>query len=96
MTLIDGTDLKGHFQAFIHAPFKDDQDEDKNDTSLSLNKSFPLRETVRVQFRGELFNPLNHPIFGGPTVQYGNAAFGTIAGQLNRPRNIQLGLKYVF
>ncbi len=37
VTLIDGTDLKGHFQAFIHAPFKDDQDEDKNDTSLSLN-----------------------------------------------------------
>jgi len=37
VTLIDGTDLKGHFQAFIHAPFKDDQDESKNDTSLSLN-----------------------------------------------------------
>jgi hypothetical protein len=51
---------------------------------------------VRVQIRGELFNPLNHPIFGGPTVQYGNAAFGTIAGQLNRPRNIQLGLKLLW
>jgi hypothetical protein len=65
-------------------------------TSLSLNKSFPIREQVRVQIRGELFNPLNHPIFGGPTVQYGNAAFGTIAGQLNRPRNIQLGLKLLW
>ncbi|HTM49472.1 MAG TPA: carboxypeptidase regulatory-like domain-containing protein [Bryobacteraceae bacterium] len=65
-------------------------------TSLSLNKSFPLKERLRMQFRGELFNPLNHPIFGGPTVQYGNAAFGTIAGQLNRPRNIQLGLKLLW
>jgi hypothetical protein len=65
-------------------------------TSLSLNKSFPLRERMRMQFRGELFNPLNHPIFGGPTVQYGNAAFGAIAGQLNRPRNIQLGLKLLW
>jgi len=35
--LIDGTDLKSHFQAFIHAPFKCDQDESKNNTSLSLN-----------------------------------------------------------
>jgi hypothetical protein len=65
-------------------------------TSLSLNKSFPLRESVRLQFRGELFNPFNHPIFAGPTVQFGNAAFGTIAGQLNRPRNIQLGLKLLW
>jgi hypothetical protein len=65
-------------------------------TSLSLNKSFPIWEQVRAQFRGELFNPFNHPIFGGPTVQHGNAAFGTIAGQLNRPRNIQLGLKLLW
>jgi hypothetical protein len=37
VTLIDGNDLAGHFQAFIHAPFKDDQASCKNNTSLSLN-----------------------------------------------------------
>jgi hypothetical protein len=37
VTLADGTDLRGHFQAFIHAPFKDDQAASKNNTSLSLN-----------------------------------------------------------
>ena len=37
MTLVNGTDLTGHFQAFIHAPFKDDQASSKNNTSLSLN-----------------------------------------------------------
>ena len=37
VTLIDGTDLKGHFQGFIHAPFQDDQAASKNNTSLSLN-----------------------------------------------------------
>lgn len=37
LSLIDGTDLTGHFQAFIHAPFKDDQASSKNNTSLSLN-----------------------------------------------------------
>jgi hypothetical protein len=34
---VDGNNLDGHFQAFIHAPFKDDQAKDKNNTSLSLN-----------------------------------------------------------
>jgi len=34
---VDGTNLASHFQAFIHAPFKDDQAKDKNNTSLSLN-----------------------------------------------------------
>lgn len=37
VTLVDGNDLSKHFQAFIHAPFKDDQAKDKNNTSLSLN-----------------------------------------------------------
>jgi hypothetical protein len=34
---VDGADLADHFQAFIHAPFSDDQAADRNNTSLSLN-----------------------------------------------------------
>jgi len=34
---VDGENLAGHFEAFIHAPFKDDQAKNKNNTSLSLN-----------------------------------------------------------
>ena len=34
---VDGFDLTGHFRAFIHAPFKDDQAKDRNNTSLALN-----------------------------------------------------------
>lgn len=34
---VDGSDLIGHFKAFIHAPFSDDQAADRNNTSLSLN-----------------------------------------------------------
>jgi hypothetical protein len=37
VTIVDGNELSGHFQVFIHAPFKDDQAKDKNNTSLSLN-----------------------------------------------------------
>jgi hypothetical protein len=35
--MVDGVDLSSDFHAFIHAPFKDDQAKDKNNTSLSLN-----------------------------------------------------------
>ncbi|MBI3208770.1 MAG: carboxypeptidase regulatory-like domain-containing protein [Candidatus Solibacter usitatus] len=64
--------------------------------NLSLNKYFPIRERARMQFRGEVFNPLNHPIFGNPNAQFGNAAFGTIGGLTNRPRNVQFGLKLLW
>lgn len=37
VSVVDGINLSGDFQAFIHAPFKDDQAKDKNNTSLSLN-----------------------------------------------------------
>lgn len=37
VTLVDGVNLAGHFEAFIHAPFSADQAADKNNTSLSMN-----------------------------------------------------------
>jgi len=64
--------------------------------NVSLNKYFPITERLKLQFRSEIFNPLNHPIFGNPTVQVGNPAFGTISGQANRPRNVQFGLKLLW
>ena len=35
-TAIDGSDHEGVFRAFVHAPFKDDGDKDRNDTSFGL------------------------------------------------------------
>jgi beta-lactamase superfamily II metal-dependent hydrolase len=37
VSIVDGSNLSNDFQAFIHAPFKDDQARDRNNTSLSLN-----------------------------------------------------------
>lgn len=36
VTSIDGEDLSGRFEAFIHAPFKDDCAAERNDTSLAI------------------------------------------------------------
>ncbi|MDP9347188.1 MAG: hypothetical protein M3P44_16045 [Actinomycetota bacterium] len=35
-TAIDGEDFDGTFRAFVHAPFKEDGDKDRNDTSFGL------------------------------------------------------------
>ena len=64
---------------------------------FSVLKDFPFYEAHRIQFRAEFFNIFNRVVFAGPS---GNlnapATFGRISGQANAPRNIQLGLKYIF
>ena len=37
VSIVDGVNLANDFQAFIHAPFKEDLAKDKNNSSLSLN-----------------------------------------------------------
>ncbi|HXB72278.1 MAG TPA: carboxypeptidase regulatory-like domain-containing protein [Candidatus Acidoferrales bacterium] len=63
---------------------------------LSLDKEFPVIERVRLQFRAEAFNSLNHPLFGLPGVVIGSSTAGVISQQLNLPRDIQFGLKLLF
>ncbi len=49
VTSVNGEDVSGSFEAFIHAPFKEDQAKDRNNTSLSLNVSL-LDGDERAQF----------------------------------------------
>ena len=62
----------------------------------SLFKDVAVTERVHVQFRGELFNILNHPQFDLPNATIGNAQAGIISGTLGTPRDIQLGLRLIF
>ncbi len=67
------------------------------DLGGSIGKRFQVREKDYVEFRTEFFNIMNHPSFGPPGNDIGNpAGFGVIGSQVNGPRNIQFGLKYVF
>jgi hypothetical protein len=69
------------------------------DFALARNVNF-RKEGHRLQIRAEVFNMFNHPLFDLPNHVMGNATFGEILSANaygNRPpRQIQLGMKYVF
>ena len=62
---------------------------------LSFAKVFPVRERMQLQFRGELFNSLNHANFGNPDANISSGTVGVIS-TANDGRSIQFGLKLVW
>ena len=61
---------------------------------LSLQKSFPITESKRVEFRSEFINFTNTPIFNAPAAWIG-AGFGQVTSSQGA-RNIQFGLKIYY
>jgi hypothetical protein len=56
---------------------------------LMLGKTFPLRESLRLELRAEAFNVTNSPSLANPNVSFGTAAFGTITRAFD-PRVFEL------
>jgi hypothetical protein len=63
---------------------------------FSLFKSFPIRETLRLQFRAELFNLFNTPQFDMPNASIGSPSAGIISNTLGNPRQVQFALRLSF
>ena len=63
---------------------------------LLLAKQFRLRETVRLNLRGEFFNSFNHFNPGNPNSTIGNPGVGRINSAQGSARTGQLSLRLVF
>lgn len=67
--------------------------------NLSVTRSFPVKEQVRIEFRAEAFNVFNRVRFGTGSTQIQDPNFGKLTSSsdlLNTPRQLQLALKLYF
>jgi hypothetical protein len=77
--------------------------------NMAIRREFPIHERLRLQFRAEAFNILNHPNFGFVDPVVGNPTFGQATQMLNQslatvsslyqqggPRSMQFALKLTF
>ena len=64
--------------------------------NLSIAKSIPIREPIRIVFRFEAFNLLNRVRWSGADSSLNSANFGLVRSQGNSPRQMQVALKLYF
>jgi hypothetical protein len=51
---------------------------------FAVHRDFPVSESVKLQFRAEMFNILNHPNFGPPNGGFGSPSFGLSSAMLGQ------------
>jgi len=65
------------------------------DADISLQKNFPINETMRLQFRADFLNAFNHPNFAAPNVSCCTGTFG-VSNVTQDARQLQFDLKFYF
>jgi len=54
---------------------------------FSVHRDFPIHESIKLQFRAEMFNVLNHPNFGSPVADISQPNFGRSTQMLGESLN---------
>ena len=66
-----------------------------DDWNMGFFKNFAIRESMRLQFRAEMFNIWNRANFNTVATTVGAGGFGQVVGAAD-PRIMQLALKFLF
>lgn len=64
--------------------------------NFSLPRNYKLVERATLQFRAEMYNAMNHPVFDVPNTTPTSSSFGASTATLSEPRNWQFALKLNF
>ena len=64
--------------------------------NTGLSRLFPIGEHQQVEFRWEVFNLFNTPVFGAPSADFSSGAAGQITTLAGDPRVMQLALRLSF
>jgi hypothetical protein len=62
---------------------------------MNLQKRIRIDESRELEFRADVTNVLNHPVFGNPTVNINSANFGLI-DSASDGRKVTLGARLNF
>lgn len=68
----------------------------QNQWDFSIVKYFPIRESIKAQFRADAYNAWNTTNFANPNTSPTNTAFGRITGTNGDSRNWQMSIKVIF
>jgi len=68
----------------------------QSNTDLSIGRRFPLSESKTLEFRGDLFNTLNHGNRDNPVSNISSGEFGKVLSFSSSPRIVQFALKFTF
>ena len=63
---------------------------------LSIFRQFAFTERTRLEFRFEMFNATNTPVWAVPVSNFDNPNFGVVTSTANTARQLQFGLKLYF
>ena len=64
--------------------------------NVAVLKDFPIRETLKLQLRGEFYNALNHVNLTDPDTSPTDGSFGMVSGQNGNPRTVTVALRLLF
>jgi hypothetical protein len=95
-TLFASTALQPNAYNYRTFPLFYGRQDGTNILNASILKDFGFGERLKLQYRFEAFNVLNHTEFGAPNITPSSGSLGTINSTVGLPRVLQQGLRVVF